>query len=191
MNAEQTFDSLKAALGEAGIACRAEWSRADLEDPAQAWAALEVFALQAERVVDEPSFNGDDPVPETVDRFKDGDLLLYEATTFTPGELSISLTRQFMFTRPDGQQVSMKALILDLVVPYQGAAISEQVWGVAGPAWTDTDLAHWRRSMVDGADPGLAAHGASGWRAAIDQKRGMQVASGLQSLRAFVALDDI
>ena len=112
-----------------------------------------------------------------VDRFEDGDLLLFEAgvrRTGPPGErqdwsrsdgpelYELSLTRQFSFDDAGGEYEGMNAVSLTVQAEPTAALRSvpgEELWGTAGPAWTREELlAH--NSDPEAAERRLSAAGA-------------------------------
>ena len=139
--------------------------------------ALDVFFAFAAEAIDEP-----DVVEEGtlfVDRFNDGDLLLFESgasSAIPPAErpywtlsdepipevYEVSFTRQFSFEDLHGEYHGMNTVtfvIQTALVTGLRELRREQIWGTAGPAWTRSELAE------HGHDPDAdVPTGAAAWR---------------------------
>jgi hypothetical protein len=139
--------------------------------------ALDVFFSFAAEVIDEPDHvNG---ASLNVDRFSDGDLLLFETgfgSATPPGEkpywslsdepvpqmYELSFTRQFSFEDDHHEYHGMNTVSLTIQTepaPSLAGLAAEQIWGSAGPSWTRDEL------LAHGRDPDRGPRtGAAAWQ---------------------------
>jgi hypothetical protein len=187
LKAEDTEPRFAEALDRRGSAVREHFDVLVVSG-SEAWGAAELFAEHAAAVVDEPSFRGDS-VPQSVDRFSDGDLLLYEADVgdelspkgywslsdegAIPQVAILDFRRQFSFERPDDEQCTMEhfTLVVELpIIPaFTNPGSPEALWGCGGSPWTPDELRAWQSISVETPDSGIMPAGASGWWTAVQQ----------------------
>jgi hypothetical protein len=163
-------------LQELGISCeRRSYFR--IGPGRDARTALDVFmAFAAETIDEQDDVNA---TALTVDRFRDGDLLLFEtglARILPPAEkpywsssdepipevYELSFTRQFSFEDSDGEYHGMNTVSLSIQTKPTAeltTLANAQIWGSAGPSWTRDEL------VAHGHDPNRPpATGAAAWQ---------------------------
>lgn len=138
--------------------------------------AIDIFFAFAEQAIDEADEVAGQLV--TVDRYDDGDLLIFETGTaeiLPPRErpywtlsdepiaqtFELSLRRQFSFHSDQGGYVGMNEVSLNVQIAGAPSTLrNEQIWGTAGPEWTREQAAkHGRANTL--------TTGASAWKRAV------------------------
>src|SRR4051794_40379274 len=163
-------------LQELGISCeRRSYFRIGLGREART--ALDVFMdFAAETIDEQDEVNGTALI---VDRFRDGDLLLFETGLArilpptqkqywsssdepAPEVYELSFTRQFSFEDSDGEYHGMNTVSLSIQMEPTAELTTladAQIWGSAGPTWTRDEL------VAHGHDPDRPpATGAAAWQ---------------------------
>jgi hypothetical protein len=146
--------------------------------------ALDVFFAFAAEAIDE--LDRVDGASLTIDRFNDGDLLLFETAlgrAVAPDEqpyrslgdepvpqvYELSFTRQFSFDASNGQYHGMNTVSLTIQTeptPALAGLADEQLWGSAGPAWTRDELVEY------GHDPDRPPRtGGAAWQEQVTSTR--------------------
>jgi hypothetical protein len=166
--------------------------------------ALDVFLAFAAETVDEPDWARGTRL--SVDRFRDGDLLLFEtglgrilppperpywslADDPVPKVLELSFTRQFSFEDSDGEYHGMNAVSLNIQTeptPSLTALADEQIWGTAGPAWTRDEL------IAQGHDPERPpTTGAAAWHGQITASPVLSTALATDPMLFYIVQSDV
>jgi hypothetical protein len=166
--------------------------------------ALDVFLAFAAETVDEPEDAGGTRL--SVDRFRDGDLLLFEtgsgrilppperpywsgADDPVPEVFELSFTRQFSFEDRDGEYHGMNAVSLTIQTeptPSLTALADEQIWGSAGPAWTRDEL------LAQGHDPDRPPRtGAAAWQEQLTASPALSTALATEPMLFYIVQSDV
>jgi hypothetical protein len=166
--------------------------------------ALDVFMAFAAETIDEP--DDADGTALNVDRFRDGDLLLFETglgRVLPPAEkpywslsdepvpevYELSFTRQFSFEDSDGEYHGMNTVSLSIQAQptstLTGLA-NEQIWGSAGPAWAHDEL------VAQGHDPDRPPRtGAAAWREQVKASPAFSTALAVNPTLFYIVQSDV
>jgi hypothetical protein len=166
--------------------------------------ALDVFFAFAAQAIDEP--DRVDGTSLSVDRFHDGDLLLFETglgRAVPPGEkpywslsdeavpqmYELSFTRQFSFDDNNGEYHGMNAVSLTIhtePAPSLAGLADEQIWGSAGPAWTRDEL------VEHGLDPDRRPPtGAAAWQKQVTTSRTFSAALATEPTLFYIVQSNV
>ena len=157
MRALEAEDVLQGRLRELGIALTRRGPYA-VGPGADARRAIDLFFAYAAEPIDEPDQAHGETI--SVDRFEDGDLLLFETWTGNvlppaerpywslsdepvPQAYEMTFTRQFSFTDRAGEYHGMNGVTLGLQwepTPELERLPKAQLWGGPGPRWTREEL---------------------------------------------------
>jgi hypothetical protein len=190
-------------LEELGVSCeRRSYFRIGAGRDARP--ALDVFMAFAAELIDEPDdANG---TSLSVDRFRDGDLLLFETglgRVLPPAEkpywsmsdepvpevYELSFTRQFSFEDSDGEYHGMNTVSLIIQAEPTSALTglaNEQIWGSAGPAWARDEL------VAQGHDPDRPPRtGAAAWQKQVTASRAISTALAVDPTLFYIVQSDV
>lgn len=157
VRALEAEDTLRERLRELGIGLTRRGPYT-VGPGADARRAVDVFFAYAAELIDEPDHAYGETI--SVNRFEDGDLLLFETGTSgvlppaerpqwrlsdepVPQAYVMTFTRQFTFADPAGEYHGMNSVTLALQwepSPELERLPEAQIWGTAGPEWTREEL---------------------------------------------------